>query len=108
MYKVKSGYIPNIFNDLFNQRELSPYNLTVHPEFRVPLTKTVYHGSESISYLGPKMWVILPASMKAVSLSSFKKLIKKWVSQACPCRLCKNYIPGVRFVESLSLKVVRF
>ena len=38
---------------------------------------------------------------EAVSLNSFKKLILKWVSQVCPCRLCKNYIPGVGFVESL-------
>ena len=27
MYKVKSGYTPKIFSDLFNQREISPYNL---------------------------------------------------------------------------------
>ena len=26
MYKVKSGYTPKIFSDLFNQREISPYN----------------------------------------------------------------------------------
>ena len=36
-----------------------------------------------------------------VLLNSFKKLIKKWVPQACPFRLCKSFIPGVGFVESL-------
>ena len=102
MYKMKSGYTPKIFSDLFDQKEISPYNFRRHPEFRVPLTRTVYHGGESISYLGAKIWAILPTWFKeAVSLNSFKKLIKKWVLQACPCRLCKNYIPGVRFVESL-------
>ena len=25
-YKVKSGYTPKIFSDLFNQKEISPYN----------------------------------------------------------------------------------
>ena len=76
MYKVKSGYTPKIFSDFFNQRDISPYNLRRHPEFRVPLTRTVYHGSESISYLDPKIWDILPTSFKAaVSLNSFKKLI---------------------------------
>ena len=54
MYKVKSGYTPNIFSDLFNQRKISSCNLRRHPEFRVPFTRTVYHGSESISYLGQK------------------------------------------------------
>ena len=102
MFTVKSGYRSKIFNDLFNQKEISPYNLRRHPEFRVPLTRTVYQGSESISYLGPKTWDILPASFtRAVSLNSFKKLIKEWVPQACPCRLCKNYIPRVGFVESI-------
>ena len=53
-----------IFSDLFNQREISPYNPKRHPEFRAPLTKTVYHGNESISYLGPKIWDILWGSFK--------------------------------------------
>ena len=102
MFKVKSGYIPKTFSDLFNQREVSPYNLRRYPEFRVLLTRTVYHGSESISHLGPKIWDILPTSFKEeVSLNSFKKSMKKWVPQAYPCRLCKNYIPGDGFVESL-------
>ena len=55
MYRVKSGYTPKVFSDLFNQREISSYNFRRHPEFRVPLTKTVYHWSESISYLGLKI-----------------------------------------------------
>ena len=87
MYKVKSGYIPKIFSDWLNQREISPYNLRRNPEFRVPLTRTELHGSESISYLGPKIRDIFPASFKeAVSLNSFKKLITTWVPQARPCR----------------------
>ena len=69
MYKVKSGYTLKIFSDFFNQREISPYNFRTHPEVRVSLTRTVYHKSENISYLGPKIWDILPSSFKeAVSL----------------------------------------
>ena len=64
MYKVKSGYTPEILSDLLSQREISSYNLRRHPEVRVPLTRTVHHGSESISYLGPKIWDILPTSFK--------------------------------------------
>ena len=51
MYKVKSGFTTKIFSELFNQREISPYNLRSFPEFRVPLTRTVYQRSESISHL---------------------------------------------------------
>ena len=84
-------------------RELSRYNLRRRPEFRVPLTRTMYHESESISYRGPKIWDIFATSFnrKAVSLNSFKKLIKKWVPAACLGRLCKNYRPWVGFVKSL-------
>ena len=72
MHNVKSGYTPKIVSDLFNQRELSRYNLRRYSEFRAPFTRTVYYGSESISYLGPKIWDILPAPFKeAVSLNSF-------------------------------------
>ena len=75
---------------------------TISNLFKVPLTRTLYHGSESFSYLGPKIWDILPASFKeAVPFNSFKKLIKKWVPQACPCKLCKNYILAIGFVASL-------
>ena len=85
------GYTPKIFSGLFNQREINPYNLRRGPEFRVPLTRTLHHGSESISYLGTKIWDILLTSFKeGVSLKSFKRLIKKWVPQACHCRLSKN------------------
>lgn len=54
MQKVRSGNTPWISSDLFNRREISPYNLRRHHNFRVPLTRTVHHGIESISYLSPK------------------------------------------------------
>ena len=88
MYKVKSGYTAKIFSDFFNQREIRPYNLKRQFEFTVTFTRTLYHGSENISYLGRKIWGILPTSFKEADLfNSFKKLVKKWVSQACHCRL---------------------
>ena len=101
--QVKFGYTPSIFSDLFNQKEISPYNPRTHPEFRVPLARTVYHGNESISYLGPKICDILLTSFtkEAVSLNSSARLIKKLVPQACRCRLCKKYMPRIGFMESL-------
>ena len=75
------------------------YNLRNHSDFRVPFARTVYHGTESISYLGPKIWDIVPAELKQnQSLISFKKSIRKWVPQDCPCRLWKRYIGGIGFL----------
>ena len=55
---------------------------------RIPSICAVYHGSESISFLGPKIWNILPDEIKQqTSLNSLKKSVKKWKPQDFPCRL---------------------
>ena len=41
------------------------------------MVKSVYHGTESISYLGPKIWDILPEKLKNIdNLGHSKKEIK--------------------------------
>ena len=77
----------------------SHYNLRRCNDFRITSICTVYHGSESISFLGPKIWNILPDEIKQqTSLNSFKKSVKKWKPQDCPCRLCKIYVNGFGFL----------
>ena len=52
--------------------------------FRIPSIHTVYHGSESISFLGPKIWNILPDEIKQqTSLSSLKSGSHKIVHADC-------------------------
>ena len=53
----------------------------------------------TISYLGPKIWDILPNEIKEKeTLEAFKVAIKKWKPENCPCRLCKCFIAGVGFI----------
>ena len=41
--------------------------------------KSVFHGSESILYFGPKIWDIVPLELKELtSVVAFKKGIKEW------------------------------
>ena len=43
-------------------------------------------------YLGPKVWDILPNILKyRDGLYKFKKAIKKWKPENCPCRTCEKY-----------------
>ena len=42
----------NVSNNFSRQRQNS--------QFSQPLVKAVYHGTESLSFLGPKVWDILP------------------------------------------------
>ena len=59
----------------------------------------MYHGTESISYLGPKIWDILPDYYKAIrNWDTFKIKTKKWKPESCPCRFCKVYIDRVGFL----------
>ena len=61
--------------------------------------KTVYNGKETVSYLGPKIWGLVPSELKEKqSIAAFKNEIKKWKPNDCPCRLCKSYIAGVGFI----------
>ena len=74
------------------------YNLRNYNGFVLPFVRTVYHAYESISYLGPKIRNIVPIKLKnAQSLNSFKKSIRKWIPNNCPCRLCTRYVNGEDF-----------
>ena len=86
-------------NNIFKLRVENPYNLRHVSEFSRPMVKTVYHGTESISYLGPKIWNILPEKLKNIeNLEHFKKEIKTWKPDNCPCILGKVYIESVGFL----------
>ena len=68
-------------------------------EFTVPNVKSVFHGTESVSYIAPKIWDMVPSNIKDLNnLSAFKQAIKKWKPENCPCRLCKTYIPNLGFI----------
>ena len=75
-------------NNTFKLRAENPYNLRHVSEFSRPILKSVYHGTESISYLGPKIWDILPEKLKKIeNQEHFKKEIKAWKSDNFPCKL---------------------
>ena len=57
---------------------------------------SVYHGTESLSFLGPKIWRLVPVELKQSEiLYSFKLKIRNWVPFECQCRICKTYIQQV-------------
>ena len=98
MFKVKLGISPVIMHDVFQNRECN-YNIRNMREFKSYRVKTVHYGTESVSFLGPKLWAILPQEYKDIdNLIEFKHKIKTWVPENCPCRLCKTYIQNVGFL----------
>ena len=89
---------PEILNEIFQTR-ISSYNLRTNSSFAVRSVHSVYHGTQSLSFLGPKIWELVPEDAKhSDSLEIFKKKIKKWVPSRCPCRLCSIYLQNIGFV----------
>ena len=72
------------------------------PDFITPQVHSVFHGTESISYLVPKIWDIVPEEFKhKKSLHSSKESMKMWVPTNCLCRLRKVYLDGVGFINMI-------
>ena len=96
MYKVTNGLSPEIMRRI---REESRSNLRYTSLFTIPPIHSVYNGRESVYYMGPKIWELIPHAFKQInSLSGFKKAIKTWKPSNCPCRLCKTFISQVGFL----------
>ena len=105
MFKVKIGVAPTFMNYIFTPRDISIDSVisglrsqTDFYNYNNP--KTVKNGLQSLRNLGPQIWNILPSDIKhSDSIEAFKLKIKKWISESCPCRLCKTYVQGLGFVN---------
>ena len=73
MFKMYRSMYPTIFSELFRRRDIF-CNSQNNNNFAAPIAKSAFHGSESISYLGPKILDIVPLEVK-VSMPS-KRVLK--------------------------------
>ena len=93
IHKVFHGLSPSILNDVFVLVS-HPYNFRWNDALQTRRVNSARHGTESISFLGPDIWDLVPSDIK-LSLVIFKRKIKKWV----PCRPCKIYLQHVGFIQ---------
>ena len=63
MYKVKHRISPKTMCELFNEAN-APYNLSQDVSFRSCNVKTALYGTETLSYLGPKIWNLIPFDIR--------------------------------------------
>ena len=107
MFKVYINISPPIVRQLFQSRN-NDYNLRQFSQFKLPNVRSAICGTESITLLSQKICNIVPNELKKeTSLHAFKKIIKKWELEDCPCRLCKLYIQNVGFIyDSVFLNLV--
>ena len=63
-------------------------------------SNTSSFGLGSFRWLGPKILELIPDNVKhAKSLSAFKNALKKVNIDKCSCKLCRDYIHGVGYIN---------
>ena len=60
MYKIHSNLSTSIMKTIFPERSM-PYNLWNNIPFQ---SNTVYYGTETLSFRGPKTWALVPEGIK--------------------------------------------
>ena len=81
IFKIKNNMVPEILTEIFPHKE-SSYSLRNRTVLQSRSIKTGMYDSETISSLGPKIWVILPIEFKnIVSPTLFKKKICEQTSK---------------------------
>ena len=77
MFKVKHSLVPLNIWDLFNLKNTQK-NLR-NSDFELPRFETVRFVSNSIKYMGPRIWSKLPRHLRMMeNLNSFKRNIRKF------------------------------
>ena len=104
VYKFTRGISVKLMEDIFISRAYNGPILRTNLDLEIPPVNTVYKGDDSLRHLGPLIWQIVPENLRNLnSLQSFKEGIKNWIPYKCPCRLCKEYIPGLGYLSYISL-----
>ena len=76
IYKVKQGLLPQIMHNIFELKNV-PYNIKRKDLFPSRNVHSVRLGTDNLTYLGQKIWDIVPLVIKnSESLSVFKTKIK--------------------------------
>ena len=76
LFKIVNGCSPEIMNDIFPLKDLTKY-CTKFP-FKTKNVNTEKYGIDTLSFLGPKIWSLIPQSIKdASSVKQFKNKIRK-------------------------------
>ena len=98
IFKAQKNLSPSFMSEIFVSKE-TKYNLRCDKSIVPNAPRTSTYGINCVSNLAPKIWNLIPTTIKSSSnISTFKRIIKSWVPQSCPCNLCRVYIQNVGYV----------
>ena len=91
-------FMSSIMSSLFEIRE-NTHNTRYFQVLSNESRRTVNYGLETTCYRAPFLRTNLPPEYKlANSLNIFKRKIKNWEGEHCPCRLCKRYVRELGYI----------
>ena len=92
IFKTKKGFAPPIIESILKGRN-NTYIVRNFQESETERKRTVYFDLETNSYRSPQLWSLLLEHMRQLnSLDQFKRSLRQWACNTCPCRLCKVYL----------------
>ena len=99
IFKALNNLSSSLMSDLFKIKD-TKYDFRKGDILEYNKPYTVTYGIQSISQLAPKIWDIVPQEIKlSKTINVFKKQIKTWTPDKCPCKLCKTYVNNVGFIN---------
>ena len=98
IYKALNNLSSTLMSELFRVKE-KKYNLRNKDALVSNIPRSTNYGINTISHLAPKIWEIIPDEIKSSkTLNIFKKSIKTWIPDNCPCNICRVYVHNVGFI----------
>jgi exonuclease III len=103
MYKTKNKLEPEvILNNIFILNENRRDGMRSSSDFLRPRINSVHFGEDSLQYFGSVIWDKIPIEIRnSESLSSFKSKIRNWSPDECTCRLCRDYVYRLGYVNAV-------
>ena len=98
IHKTTNDLGPEIMQNIFHFAQKT-YNFRNDPDLQRRRNRTAYFGTESISSLARRIWVLFSSDIRNTNLLKiFKEKIKFRTTDKCPCRICKAYVGNVGFI----------
>ena len=78
IFKTINGINPSYLNEIFKIKDV-PYEMRDNLRMDQPLRKKTNFGLRSVTYVGSKIWNVLPANIKnAENVEEFKISLRGW------------------------------
>ena len=79
---------------------LIKYNLRTQSDFLRNSVNSSKYGLNSIRFFGSKVWQMVPMQIRNLkSLEDFRNKIRRWEPDGCDCKLCKDFVLNLGYVN---------